>query len=175
MKPKTLAALAITALAAAFVVPGLLHKTAGASGSVPKFEFDRNWPKPLPNNWVLGAIGGNFVDSHDHIWVPNRPGSLDNNDKYAALDPPQADCCVPAPPILEFDTAGNLIRSWGGPGPGYEWPDTEHGIFVDYKDNVWISGNGAKDTNILKFTKNGKFLLQSAITGKPEAATIRRT
>ncbi len=71
-----------------------------------------------------------------------------------------------APPILKFDAAGNLIQSWGGPKSGYEWPDTEHGIFVDYKDNVWISGNGAKDTNILKFTKNGKFLLQIGHHGK---------
>src|SRR5580692_5052752 len=145
LKPKTLAGVAVLALAAALVVQG---------NSVPKFEFDPNWPKPLPHNWVLGAIGGNFVDAHDHIWVANRPGSLDNNDKYAALDPPQADCCVPAPSILEFDAAGNLIQGWGGPGsgpsPAYEWPDTEHGIFVDYKENIWICGNGGKDTNILK-------------------------
>jgi hypothetical protein len=173
MNPKTLAGVAATTLAAAValvIAPVLLHPPAAASGRIPEFEFDPSWPKPLPNNWVLGAIGGNFVDSHDHIWVANRPGSLDNNDKYAALDPPQADCCVPAPSILEFDIAGNLIESWGGPkrgpGPDYEWPDNEHAIFVDAKDNVWISGNGAKDTNILKFTKNGKFLLQIGRHGK---------
>jgi hypothetical protein len=156
-KSKTPARIAFTALAAAFVF---------AAGAVPKFDFDPYWPKPLPHQWMLGAIGGTFVDSHDHIWVANRPRSLDNNDKYAALDPPQADCCFPAPAILEFDAAGNLIQAWGGPAPGYEWPDTEHGIFVDYKDNVWISGNGDKDTNILKFTKSGKFLLQIGHHGK---------
>jgi len=85
MKSKTLASLAVIALAAS-IMPILLHKTAIASGGVPRFEFDASWPKPLPKNWMLGAIGGNFVDSHDHIWVANRPGSLDNNDKYAALD-----------------------------------------------------------------------------------------
>src|ERR1700689_2838515 len=115
MKPKILAGVAVLALAA-------------APGNVPKFEFDPNWPKPLPNNWILGAIGGNFVDGTDHIWVANRPGSLDNNDKYAALDPPQADCCVPAPPILEFDAAGNLIQGWGGASrdksAAYDWPET---------------------------------------------------
>lgn len=157
MKSKTPACIAFTTLATAFVF---------AAGGVPRFAFDPYWPKPLPNQWMLGGIGGTFVDSHDHIWVANRPRSLDNNDKYAALDPPQADCCVPAPPILEFDLAGNLIHGWGGPGPGYEWPDTEHGIFVDYKDNVWISGNGDKDTNILKFTRKGKFLLQIGHHGK---------
>ena len=133
---------------------------AAAPHAIPKFEPDPYWPKPLPNNWMLGQTAGIFVDAHEHVWVTTRPRTLDNNDKYAALTPPQADCCLPAPPVLEFDAAGNLVQSWGGPGPGYEWPDNEHGMFVDYKDNVWIGGNGDKDTNILKFTKNGKFLLQ---------------
>jgi hypothetical protein len=136
------------------------------SQNVPKFEPDPSWPKQLPNNWTLGQVGGIFVDSHDHIWVTSRPRTLDNNDKYAALDPPQADCCIPSPPVLEFDQAGNLIQSWGGPSKDYEWPDNEHGMFVDYKDNVWIGGNGPKDTNILKFSKSGKFLLQIGHHGK---------
>jgi hypothetical protein len=85
---------------------------------------------------------------------------LDNNDKYAALSPPQADCCIPAPPVLEFDTEGKMIQGWGGPGQGYEWPDNERGMFVDYKDNVWFGCNGQKDTDILKFSKAGMFLLQ---------------
>src|SRR6202050_2693572 len=134
--------------------------------SVPKFEPDPYWPKQLPNNWMLGQVGGIFVDSHDHIWVTSRPRTLDNNDKYAALNPPQADCCIPAPPVLEFDRAGNLIQGGGGPSPNYEWPDNEHGMFVDYKDNVWIGGNAEKDTNILKFSKSGKFLLQIGHHGK---------
>jgi hypothetical protein len=136
------------------------------SQNVPKFEPDPSWPKQLPNNWTLGQVGGIFVDSHDHIWVTSRPRTLDNNDKYAALDPPQADCCIPSPPVLEFDQAGNLIQSWGGPSKDYEWPDNEHGMFVDYKDNVWIGGNGPKDTNILMFSKSGKFLLQIGHHGK---------
>jgi DNA-binding beta-propeller fold protein YncE len=136
------------------------------SQNVPKFEPDPSWPKQLPNNWMLGQVGGIFVDSHDHIWVTSRPRTLDNNDKYAALDPPQADCCIPSPPVLEFDAAGNLIQSWGGPSKDYEWPDNEHGMFVDYKDNVWIGGNGPKDTNILKFSQSGKFLLQIGHHGK---------
>ncbi len=136
------------------------------SQNVPKFEPDPSWPKQLPNNWMLGQVGGIFVDSHDHIWVTSRPRTLDNNDKYAALDPPEADCCIPSPPVLEFDQAGNLIQSWGGPSKDYEWPDNEHGMFVDYKDNVWIGGNGPKDTNILKFSKSGKFLLQIGHHGK---------
>jgi hypothetical protein len=127
---------------------------------VPKFEVDPYWPKDLPNQWMMGQVAGIFVDSLDHVWVTNRPRSLEDHDKYAAFDPPQADCCKPAPAVLEFDAAGNFVQGWGGPGAGYEWPDNEHGMFVDYKENVWIGGNGMKDTNILKFTKDGKFLLQ---------------
>ena len=135
-----------------------------AAAGVPQFEPDPSWPKPLPNNWMLGQTAGIYVDSHDHIWVTTRPRTLQDHDKYAADG--KADCCVPAPAILEFDSAGNLIQGWGGPGAGYEWPDNEHGMFIDYKENVWIGGNSQKDTNILKFTKSGKFLLQIGHHGK---------
>jgi DNA-binding beta-propeller fold protein YncE len=152
-----------SAIVLAAVAVGLM---TGATKPVPLFEVDPNWPKPLPNNWMMGQVSGVYVDSYDHVWVTTRPRTLDNNDKYAALNPPQADCCVPAPAIMEFDAAGNLIQSWGGPGPGYDWPDNEHGMFVDYKENVWVGGNSEKDTNILKFTRNGKFLLQIGHHGK---------
>lgn len=141
-----------------WMVMGGLVLSAAAQTVVPRFEPDPYWPKPLPNHWMLGQVGGIYVDAQDHIWVTSRPRTLDNNDKYGALK--EADCCVPSPPILEFDEAGNLLRAWGGPGAGYEWPDNEHGTFVDYKGNVWIGGNSQKDTNILKFTQEGKFLLQ---------------
>jgi hypothetical protein len=154
MKPSILA---FTALVVVLTLP-LLQTAGAAPPGVPHFEPDPYWPKPLPNNWMLGQVSGIYVDSHDHIWVTSRPRTLDNNDKYAALNPPEADCCIPAPPIMEFDQAGNLVQGWGGPGAGYEWPDNEHGIFIDYKENVWVGGNSDKDTNILKFTKTGKFL-----------------
>src|SRR5215470_16687133 len=77
----------------------------GGSRSAPKYEVDPFWPKPLPNNWMLGQVGGTFVDSHDHLWITTRPRSLDDHDKYAS-DPPKADCCAPPPPILEFDPGG---------------------------------------------------------------------
>jgi hypothetical protein len=158
--------LAFTALVVALTISTPLQQARGAQPGVPHFEPDPYWPKPLPNNWMLGQVSGIYVDSHDHIWVTSRPRTLDNNDKYAALNPPEADCCIPAPPIMEFDQAGNLIQGWGGPGAGYEWPDNEHGIFIDYKENVWVGGNSDKDTNILKFTKTGKFLLQIGHHGK---------
>jgi DNA-binding beta-propeller fold protein YncE len=137
---------------------------AAAATDVPKFEPDPFWPKHLPNNWLLGQVSGVAVDSHDNVWVIHRPRTTDEHDNY--LRDKTADCCAPAPAVLEFDQAGNLLQSWGGPGQGYEWPDTEHGIFVDSKDNVWITGNGEKDTNLLKFSKSGKFLLQIGKHGK---------
>jgi len=159
MKLKVLAAMAFLML----TVAATAQRGPGPR-AVPKFEPDPFWPKPLPNKWMMGQVGGTYVDSHDHLWVTTRPRSLDDHDKYAASN--KADCCIAPPPILEFDQAGNVVQGWGGPGPGYEWPDLEHGIFVDYKENVWITGNGGKDTNILKFTRNGKFLLQIGHHGK---------
>ena len=127
----------------------------------PAFEVDPMWPKPLPNHWILGSAIGVSVDAQDHIWIIHRGGStMDDNEKAASLTPPAASCCSPAPPVLEFDQAGTLVGHWGGPGQGYEWPQSNHGITIDYKGNVWIAGNGAKDGEILKFTKAGKFLLQ---------------
>ncbi len=141
----------------------VLEKTAAAQskGAVqaPKFEVDPLWPKPLPNHWILGSAIGVWVDADDHVWIIHRSSAtLGNNEKPLELK--TGECCAGAPPVLEFDQAGNLLRHWGGPGNGYEWPDSNHGIFIDYKGNVWIGGNGGPDSQILKFTKDGKFLLQ---------------
>jgi DNA-binding beta-propeller fold protein YncE len=126
----------------------------------PMFEVDPLWPKPLPNHWVLGSVIGVAVDAQDHVWIIHREAAINNNLKAAALNPPVGTCCLPAPPVLEFDPAGNLVGHWGGPGQGYEWPDSNHGITIDYKGNVWIGANGEPDTHVLKFTRDGKFLLQ---------------
>jgi DNA-binding beta-propeller fold protein YncE len=113
-----------------------------ASVQAPRFEVDPLWPKPLPNKWILGQTIGVSVDAQDHVWIIHRAGSLEPGEVHATTTPPTAQCCAPAPPILEFDAAGNLIGHWGGPGSGYDWPDSNHGITVDYKGNVWIGGNG---------------------------------
>ena len=135
--------------------------SAQARGGVqaPRFEVDPLWPKPLPNHWVLGSAIGVSVDGDDHVWIVHR-GSATLAASERPLETGQGDCCAGAPPVLEFDQAGNLLRSWGGPGDGYEWPDSNHGIFIDHKGNVWIGGNGGPDSHILKFTKDGKFLMQ---------------
>ncbi len=130
------------------------------AGDIPTFAVDASWPKPLPNNWILGQVGGITVDAQGHIWVIHRPRSLTDDEKGAALTPPRSKCCVSAPPVLEFDADGNLLRSWGGPGEGYEWVGREHGIEVDEKGFVWVGGNADNDNAILKFTLDGKFVMQ---------------
>jgi hypothetical protein len=133
----------------------------------PKFKVDPAWPLELPNNRILGQVGGLAVDSHDHIWVFQRPGSDTTDELGAAQTPPRSICCFAAKPVLEFDTSGKLLNAWGGPGPasaGYNWPKTEHGIHVDRNDNVWIGGNDPTDRMVLKFTRDGRFLMQ---IGKP--------
>lgn len=138
--------------------------------AVPQFLVDPLWPKPLPNKWLMGSVIGVSVDSSDRIWMLHRPSSLSNNERAAALDPPWAACCVPAPPILVFDQEGNLVDSWGGPGEGYQWPQSEHGLYVDYKDNVWVAGNGGNDHHILKFAQDGQFLLQIGQSGMSQGS-----
>ena len=130
------------------------------STQAPRFEVDPFWPKPMPDGWVLGSTIGVSVGADDHVWIIHRPQSVEDNFKAAALTPPLGKCCTPAPPVLEFDQEGTLVGHWGGPGAGYEWPISNHGITVDHKGNVWIGGNDDKDTHVLKFTREGKFLLQ---------------
>jgi NHL repeat len=130
------------------------------AGEIPTFAVDASWPKQLPNNWIVGEIGGMTADSQGHIWVFQRPRSLTDNEKGATLTPQRAKCCVPAPPVLEFDSDGNLLRSWGGPGEGYDWVGREHGITVDAKGFVWLTGNADNDNAVLKFTSDGKFVMQ---------------
>jgi len=150
------------------VAERLLVREASAQPTVqaPRFAVDPFWPKPLPNGWVLGMTIGVGVDSNDHVWIVHRADTVGAVEGAADQIPPTATCCRKAPPVLEFDPAGNLVGHWGGAGEGYEWPLSNHGIFVDLKDNVWIGGNDAKDAHILKFTKQGKFLMQFGHQGK---------
>ena len=156
------AALAV-ALAAGQAVLAATEADAGTQTvEAPRFEVDPLWPKPLPNHWVLGSVIGVGIDSRDHVFIVHRGDSTLNQrtEAGANANPPIGECCRAAPPVLEFDPEGNLVKAWGGPGEGYEWPTSNHGIGVDDKDNVWIGGNGARDSHILKFTHDGKFLAQ---------------
>jgi hypothetical protein len=125
--------------------------------AVPQYAVDPSWPKPLPNLWILGAVAGVAVDRQDHVWIVHRPSTLQPNETRSIWRA--------APPVLEFNADGQLLQSWGGPGAGYEWPDLEHGIYVD-DEIVWLGGGGEKDAQLLKFTRGGKFLMQIGHKGK---------
>jgi DNA-binding beta-propeller fold protein YncE len=141
---------------AAFLVGGMYKPfAAGPPASpareMPKFEVDPVWPT-IPNGWTLGQVSSVTNDADDNIWILQRPRTVKPGVKSG-------------PPVMEFTQAGKYIQGWGGPGTGYDWPETEHGIFVDYKGFVWISGSG-NDDQVLKFTENGKFVMQIGHPGQ---------
>ena len=136
----------------------------------PRFEVDPMWPKPLPNNWLLGNVIGLGVDARDHVWIVHRTDTVTANEAGQEQKPPTASCCRRAPPVLEFDVDGTLLRAWGGPGQGYTWPGSNHGIFIDHKGFVWIGGNGPTDSHVLKFTQDGKLVAEY---GKPGQGATR--
>ena len=166
------------------------QRTGGAAA--PAYQVDPLWPKPMPNGWILGSVTGVAVDAQDHIWIIHRGAAslTARTENGLGTDPPTAElCCRPAPPVLEFDQAGTLVSSWGGPGEGYDWPQSPGGITVDAKGNVWIAaagtdpvagrgGRGARggggaaaapagpppappptDAHVLKFSRKGQFLM----------------
>jgi DNA-binding beta-propeller fold protein YncE len=197
MKRNLYIGLAFSALFVALgIASTMLEKRAAVEAAgvqAPRFEVDPMWPKPLPNHWLLGMTIGVSVDAQDHIWIIHRGGSLERMENYLAANPPASECCMAAPPVLEFDEEGNLIGHWGGPGQGYDWPVSNHGITVDYKGNVWIGGNGRgaavapptqaaalnesqpgggpfNDNMVLKFTQDGKFLMQIGHPGQSKGS-----
>jgi len=142
------------------VIPMVLR---GAS-TVPHFEFDASFPQ-MPTGKVFGDVSSVTTDSANHVWVIHRPRTV-TGDRANVL-----------PPVVEFDEAGKFVNAWGGPGPGFEWPEREHGIFVDANGDVWVSGNngfaaagaapppGKSDDMLLKFTRAGKFVVQFGHAG----------
>ena len=120
--------------------------TAGrGAASAPAYRVVPLWPQPFrDDSWVLGSITGVAVDGQNHVFVAHRGAdSLESNEKGMILTPPSSSvCCTPAPPILEFDAAGRLVASWGGPSQGYQWPQVPGGIAVDAKGNVWVTAAG---------------------------------
>jgi len=129
---------------------------------VPRFEVDPSWPM-LPNDWVLGSVASVDVDSRDHVWIYHRPRSVDEAQQEDA-----------APAVIEFDHEGDFVQAWGGPGEGYDWPANEHGIEVDDQGYVWLGGNGGgapSDDMLLKFTRDGEFVMQIGGSGTSEGNT----
>ncbi|MFN7980481.1 MAG: hypothetical protein U0Q11_01355 [Vicinamibacterales bacterium] len=167
----------ILAFCALMAVLGLAERTmsrvaAQQTVAAPRYQVDPFWPK-MPKGLILGQVSGITVDSRDHIWMIQRPWSLNSDEK---AQNPEAECCREAPPVMEFDADGNYIQGWGGEGQGYEWPKDEHGIFVDYKNNVWLSSAGGPrlrertENMILKFTRDGKFIFQVGKRGQSKGS-----
>lgn len=156
-----------------FIGSLIAQRVADSDGSqVPTYQVDPFWPQ-IPAEWILGQVAGVAVDSRDHVWVIQRPWSLGTDEQ---AQNPEAACCWPAPPVLEFTPEGEFVQGWGGEGDGYEWPADEHGIHVDYKDNVWISSAGGPrlgdrtENHLLKFSRDGTFLLQIGRRGASEGS-----
>ena len=150
-------ALGVLALVVARPSPHVSAQTTARG--VPTFEVDRAWPR-VPAKWKIGEASSFAVDAKDNVWLLHRPRTLKAEDAAMA-----------APPVIVFDAQGNFVKAWGGAGTGYEWPQREHGIHLDARGSVWVSGincptNGiaylkpVNDDQLLKFTQDGKFLLQ---------------
>jgi DNA-binding beta-propeller fold protein YncE len=138
---------------------------AGAHGAplqVPRFEVDPLWPKPLPNRWILGSATGVAVDRSNHVFVVHLTDSFNARTEIGlATDPPTGECCAPAPNVLEFEAAGNLVGHWGPTaGASYRWPEMNAGIAIDARGNLWIGGGGGADTQILVFSRGGQLVAQ---------------
>jgi len=192
----------------------LLAPAVFSQARAPKYQVQALWPRPFPDqSWVLGSVTGVAVDGQNHIWVVHRGAdSLENNEKGMMLTPPSSSiCCKAAPFVLEFDQGGALLTSWGGPGSGYQWPQSPGGLAVDAKGNVWITAAGLEpapargrgpndptaaeqpaaparrggaapagppppgDAQVIKFSRDGKFLLQIGTPGKMDGPDSQTT
>ena len=172
-----LAAVSIIPIALSLVMAAReVNSEVSASPGVPKFQVDLSWPAKLPNGWIMGVPSWVAVDRRDHVWVLHRPRALPADQQRRA-----------APPVLEFDPEGKVVRGWGGPTDRYDWPDIEHGVFVDYQDHVWIGGinpiAGAEgsqrsDDMLLEFTMTGQFVRQiggrDTSAGNRDAKNLKR-
>jgi DNA-binding beta-propeller fold protein YncE len=148
------------------VVQPLAAKTQTRCEGAPQFSVDAFWPRPLPNQWLLGQVSGVAVDDRDQVWVLHRPATLTDEERAAEANPAQAGCCIPAPPLMAFDPKGNVIAAWGGERRGDRWPHREHSIAVDNRDgSLWIAGNDDKDGFVVKYDRDGKFLMRIGASG----------
>ncbi|MDE0394410.1 MAG: hypothetical protein OYK82_06505 [Gammaproteobacteria bacterium] len=178
---------------ASMMAAALPNMPADASGpqvpeGVAQFAVDPFWPQPLPNNWILGQVAGTAVDQYDNVWIIHRPRTAQGTnagstplqttrDQTWGHDPLQSLCCTTAPPVVAFDPDGNVIHAWGGDDPDGEflWFNSEHGIFVDHNDYVWVAGNGDNDHHMMKFTVEGELVLQIGAVGASQGSNDPNT
>ena len=149
----------------------LQESSVAASNDImaPHFLVDPYWPRPLPNMWAMGNTIGVEVDERDHVFVVHRnDASQFGGNTEIGLQGGVSECCTPAPPIMEFDPAGNVVNAWGGPveGAEYTWPASNHGIAIAGNGNIWIGGNGPGDSHVLVFTRNGEYVRTVGVPGE---------
>ncbi len=164
------------ALVVALIVLGVgqtkLQEPSVAAGSgvmAPHFEVDPYWPRPLPHMWAMGNTIGVHVDNRDHVFVVHRnDASQFGGNTEIGLQGGVSECCQPAPPIIEFDHAGNVVNAFGGPDPDapYVWPESNHGIEIAPNGDIWIGGNGGSDSHILVFTRDGEYIRTIGVPGE---------
>jgi len=168
-------AFAVPAIVAVGIAAGVWHgatEAAPPAQGTPVFKVDPYWPKPLPDNWVTGEVGGTCIDSQDHVIIVTRgfqTNGLASPEGVGGANPKtgQLSRSRASPPVIEFDAEGNVVHSWGDPslvpagqphaGQNAVLPNGIHGCFVDYEDNVWIGGNG--DGVVQKYSHDGSQLL----------------
>lgn len=127
----------------------LLAAQASIALAEPRFEVDPTWPRPLPERWINGQVGGVCVDSHDHVVIVDRRNITEE----------EAETSVPTPPVIMFDSTGDVIASWGDPDVV---PRGIHGCSFDHEDNVWIAD---QDAIVQKYSHAGRLLLQIGTRG----------
>src|SRR5687768_6854462 len=171
MKPQRFLILGGTFAVALVVALGAQRSTSQQAAQAPMFEVDPLWPKPMPNHWLLGSTTGLAIDSRDHVFVVHLTDSfVARTEIGATANPPIGECCAPAPNVLEFDPDGNLVGHWGGPADGVPWPAQNHGIAIDPQGNIWIGSGGPADSQLLKFSRDGRFLMVAGKATPPASA-----
>lgn len=152
-------------LAVVLTLISISKVNAQLNDSYPLFNVDPTWPT-VPPEWRLGDVSSVAVDEQENIWILHRPKTL-----------PAELSEMAAPPLIVFDSEGNFVNAWGGPGNAYEWPQNEHGLHIDDDGFVWITGNFCSDQNtdgqiitsddqILKFTQGGELVMQIGKAGQ---------
>lgn len=156
-----LAVLGVGACTAGDATPDAASSSVPSSSTdVPSFTVDPSWPQEMPDDWIMGSVTAVFVDDSDHVWVTHLPETLTPEETSAVQDPPIGICCRPAPVVVEFDAAGNVVQGWGVPAEQdvSEFPRNAHGLFVDHQDNVWVGTY--RHHRVMKFTRDGELLMQ---------------
>jgi len=170
----------ILAFFAALALAACAQTQPASTSEVPQFTVDPAWPQPLAEKsgvqQIYGQVAGIAVDpKNGHVWAIHRPRTLladEANEKTG--EPVTHRCCTAAPAVVEYDAQGHFLRGWGPgagiTGTGYDWPKVEHGIYIDGDGNVWLGGNAVGDNQVIKFTQDGKFLMQVGKAGPTEGS-----